>query len=122
MDVGTPVLGEGGNNPPSLRGVWEAAPYFSDGSARTLEEALRRTDPDARRRSRARQRRAPGGFFARRTGRPAGVFARALSGGALPARRPIPSRKLMLKVLTDGPLRPARTGGTCGMESQRKSL
>ncbi|HVV17523.1 MAG TPA: c-type cytochrome [Polyangia bacterium] len=47
MDVGTPVLGDGGNNPPSLRGVWEAAPYFSDGSARTLEEALRRTDPDA---------------------------------------------------------------------------
>lgn len=46
--VGTPVLGEGGNNPPSLRGVWEAAPYFSDGSARTLEDVLRRTDPDAR--------------------------------------------------------------------------
>jgi mono/diheme cytochrome c family protein len=45
--VGTPVLGEGGNNPPSLRGAWEAAPYFSDGSARTLEEVLRRTDPDA---------------------------------------------------------------------------
>jgi mono/diheme cytochrome c family protein len=45
--VGTPVLGEGGNNPPSLRGVWEAAPYFSDGSARTLEDVLRRTDPDA---------------------------------------------------------------------------
>jgi mono/diheme cytochrome c family protein len=45
--VGTPVLGEGGNNPPSLRGVWDAAPYFSDGSARTLEEVLRRTDPDA---------------------------------------------------------------------------
>jgi mono/diheme cytochrome c family protein len=45
--VGTPVLGEGGNNPPSLRGVWEAAPYFSDGSARTLEEVLLRTDPDA---------------------------------------------------------------------------
>jgi len=45
--VGTPILGEGGNNPPSLRGVWEAAPYFSDGSARTLEEVLRRTDPDA---------------------------------------------------------------------------
>ena len=45
--VGTPMLGEGGNNPPSLRGVWEAAPYFSDGSARTLEEVLRRTDPDA---------------------------------------------------------------------------
>jgi mono/diheme cytochrome c family protein len=46
--VGTPVLGDGGNNPPSLRGVWEAAPYFSDGSARTLEDVLRRTDPDAR--------------------------------------------------------------------------
>ncbi len=45
--VGTPVLGEGGNNPPSLRGVWDAAPYFSDGSARTLEEVLRRTDPNA---------------------------------------------------------------------------
>jgi mono/diheme cytochrome c family protein len=44
--VGTPILGEGGNNPPSLRGVWDAAPYFSDGSARTLEEVLRRTDPD----------------------------------------------------------------------------
>jgi cytochrome c553 len=45
--VGTPILGEGGNNPPSLRGVWDAAPYFSDGSARTLEDVLRRTDPDA---------------------------------------------------------------------------
>ena len=45
--VGTPNLGEGGNNPPSLRGVWEAAPYFSDGSARTLDDVLRRTDPDA---------------------------------------------------------------------------
>ena len=45
--VGTPMLGDGGNNPPSLRGVWEAGPYFSDGSARTLEEVLRRTDPDA---------------------------------------------------------------------------
>jgi cytochrome c peroxidase len=45
--VGTPVLGEGGNNPPSLRGVWDAAPYFSDGSAQTLEEVLRRTDPNA---------------------------------------------------------------------------
>src|SRR5882672_3923240 len=44
-DVGTPVLGKTGNNPPSLRGVWDAAPYFSDGSARTLEELLRRTDP-----------------------------------------------------------------------------
>jgi hypothetical protein len=43
--VGTPVLGEGGNNPPSLRGVWDNGPYFSDGTARTLEEALRRTDP-----------------------------------------------------------------------------
>jgi cytochrome c peroxidase len=46
-DVGTPVLGKSGNNPPSLRGAWEAAPYFSDGSARTLEEVLRRTDPSA---------------------------------------------------------------------------
>jgi cytochrome c peroxidase len=45
--VGTPVLGEGGNNPPSLRGVWDNAPYFSDGSARSLEEVLRRTDADA---------------------------------------------------------------------------
>jgi len=45
--VGTPVLGEGGNNPPSLRGVWDAAPYFSDGSARTIEEVIRRTDPGA---------------------------------------------------------------------------
>ena len=45
--VGTPVLGEGGNNPPSLRGVWDAAPYFSDGSARTIEELLRRTNPGA---------------------------------------------------------------------------
>jgi mono/diheme cytochrome c family protein len=45
--VGTPVLGEGGNNPPSLRGAWDAAPYFSDGSARTLDEVLRRTDPNA---------------------------------------------------------------------------
>jgi mono/diheme cytochrome c family protein len=45
--VGTPILGEGGNNPPSLRGAWDAAPYFSDGSARTLEEALSRTDPGA---------------------------------------------------------------------------
>jgi mono/diheme cytochrome c family protein len=46
-DVGTPVLGKTGNNPPSLRGVWEAAPYFSDGSARTLEDVIARTDPDA---------------------------------------------------------------------------
>jgi DNA-binding beta-propeller fold protein YncE/mono/diheme cytochrome c family protein len=45
--VGTPILGNGGNNPPSLRGVWEAAPYFSDGSAGTLEDVVRRTDPDA---------------------------------------------------------------------------
>ena len=46
-DVGTPVLGEGGNNPPSLRGVWAAAPYFSDGSAPTLEDVLKRTNPNA---------------------------------------------------------------------------
>jgi cytochrome c peroxidase len=44
-DVGTPVIGEGGNNPPSLRGVWAAAPYLSDGSAATLEDVVRRTDP-----------------------------------------------------------------------------
>jgi mono/diheme cytochrome c family protein len=48
-DVGTPVLGEGGNNPPSLRGTWAAAPYFSDGSAATLEDVVRRTDPKATR-------------------------------------------------------------------------
>ncbi len=46
-DVGTPVLGEGGNNPPSLRGAWAAAPYFSDGSAATLEDVIRRTVPGA---------------------------------------------------------------------------
>jgi mono/diheme cytochrome c family protein len=46
-DVGTPVLGKTGNNPPSLRGVWDAAPYFSDGSARTLDAVLARTDPSA---------------------------------------------------------------------------
>ncbi|MEO8212505.1 MAG: hypothetical protein ABI560_04905, partial [Myxococcales bacterium] len=46
-DVGTPVLGAGGNNPPSLRGVWAAAPYFSDGSAPTLEAVLDRTNPNA---------------------------------------------------------------------------
>jgi hypothetical protein len=45
--VGTRVLGQGGNNPPSLRGVWDNAPYLSDGSAPTLEALLRRTDPDA---------------------------------------------------------------------------
>jgi len=48
-DVGTPVIGDGGNNPPSLRGAWAAAPYFSDGSAATLEEAIRRTAPAAER-------------------------------------------------------------------------
>jgi len=48
-DVGTPLLGEGGNNPPSLRGVWDAAPYFSDGSAPTLEAVVKRTDPSAER-------------------------------------------------------------------------
>jgi hypothetical protein len=46
-DVGTPVLGKDGNNPPSLRGAWDAAPYFSDGSAHTLEDVLARTDPEA---------------------------------------------------------------------------
>ena len=46
-DVGTPVLGDGGNNPPSLRGVWAAAPYFTDGSAPTLQDVLARTNPEA---------------------------------------------------------------------------
>jgi len=27
--------------------VWAAAPYFSDGSAATLEDVVRRTDPGA---------------------------------------------------------------------------
>ena len=49
FDVGTPLLGEGGNNPPSLRGAWDAAPYLSDGSAETLELLLERTDPTAER-------------------------------------------------------------------------
>lgn len=46
-DVGTPNLGDGGNNPPSLRNVWAAAPYFSDGSAPTLESVVARTNPNA---------------------------------------------------------------------------
>ncbi len=41
--VGPRPLGVGGNNPPSLHGVWDNAPYFSDGSAATLEEVLRRS-------------------------------------------------------------------------------
>lgn len=45
-DVGINVLGQGGNNAPSLRGVWDNAPYFSDGSARTLEDVLSRASPD----------------------------------------------------------------------------
>jgi DNA-binding beta-propeller fold protein YncE len=49
FDVGTPVLGEGGNNPPSLRGTWDAAPYLSDGSAETLELLMERTDPSTER-------------------------------------------------------------------------
>ena len=47
FDVGTPVLGAGGNNPPSLRGIWAAAPYFSDGSAASLEDVVLRTNPQA---------------------------------------------------------------------------
>jgi DNA-binding beta-propeller fold protein YncE len=47
VDAGTPVLGTTGNNPPSLRGIWSTAPYFSDGSARTLDEVVARTDPEA---------------------------------------------------------------------------
>jgi mono/diheme cytochrome c family protein/DNA-binding beta-propeller fold protein YncE len=58
-DVGTPVLGEGGNNPPSLRGLWAAAPYFSDGSARRLEDVLRRTNPQAARIHAAENARLP---------------------------------------------------------------
>ena len=45
-DVGIKVLGQGGNNPPSLRGVWDNAPYFSDGSARRLEDVVQRSSPD----------------------------------------------------------------------------
>jgi hypothetical protein len=63
-DVGTPVLGKTGNNPPSLRGVWDAAPYFSDGSARTLEEVLRRTDPAAERVHAAENAKRPSAFDA----------------------------------------------------------
>jgi DNA-binding beta-propeller fold protein YncE len=48
-DVGTPVLGKGGNNPPSLRGIWSTPPYFSDGSARTLAEVVARTNVDVER-------------------------------------------------------------------------
>jgi cytochrome c peroxidase len=47
IDVGTPVLGKGGNNPPSLRGLWSTPPYFSDGSARTLADVLARTNTSA---------------------------------------------------------------------------
>jgi hypothetical protein len=61
-DVGTPVLGEGGNNPPSLRGVWAAAPYFSDGSATNLEAVLDRTRPDSKQVHGAQNARLPGGF------------------------------------------------------------
>lgn len=46
--VGTKDLREGGNNPPSLRGAWDNGPYFSDGSAATLAEVLRRTHADPR--------------------------------------------------------------------------
>ncbi len=41
--AGPKSLGRGGNNPPSLRGVWDNAPYFSDGSAASLPEVLRRS-------------------------------------------------------------------------------
>jgi cytochrome c peroxidase len=44
VDVGTPLLSPTGHNPPSLRGVWETYPYFSDGSARSLREVLDRTN------------------------------------------------------------------------------
>ncbi len=45
-DVGIKRIGPSGNNAPSLRGVWENAPYFSDGSARTLEDVLSRATLD----------------------------------------------------------------------------
>ncbi len=45
-DVGLKLIGPGGNNAPSLRGVWDNAPYFSDGSARSLEEVLARSTLD----------------------------------------------------------------------------
>jgi mono/diheme cytochrome c family protein len=64
-DVGTPLLGEGGNNPPSLRGVWAAAPYFSDGSAATLEDVVRRTDPSAPQIHKAENAARPAAFSAR---------------------------------------------------------
>jgi mono/diheme cytochrome c family protein len=47
-DVGIKLIGPGGNNAPSLRGVWDNAPYFSDGSARTLEDVLARSSLDPR--------------------------------------------------------------------------
>ena len=46
--VGIKDLREGGNNPPSLRGAWDNGPYFSDGSAATLADVLRRTHTDPR--------------------------------------------------------------------------
>jgi cytochrome c peroxidase len=44
--VGPRSLGATGNNPPSLRGAWDNAPYFSDGSAASLDEVLRRSTLD----------------------------------------------------------------------------
>ncbi|MFO0577229.1 MAG: hypothetical protein U1A78_24750 [Polyangia bacterium] len=44
--TGTPDLTPSGNNPPSLRGIWDSGPYFSDGSAGSLAEVLRRTHAD----------------------------------------------------------------------------
>lgn len=44
--AGTPDLTPSGNNPPSLRGIWDSGPYFSDGSAGSLAEVLRRTHAD----------------------------------------------------------------------------
>ena len=90
--VGTPILGDGGNNPPSLRGVWEAAPYFSDGSARTLEELLRRTNPDA----------PPVHAPANATRPPA--FTPAEQRGAAG----VPARALAVCAVRENPLRPAR--------------
>ena len=72
--VGTPVLGDGGNNPPSLRGVWDAAPYFSDGSARTLEDVAPPHRPRRPGRPRRSKRHAPAGLHRRRDGGAAGVL------------------------------------------------
>ena len=97
-DVGTPVLGKTGNNPPSLRGVWDAAPYFSDGSARTLEDVLRRTDPAAG----CTRQPTPSGLprGPRSSGGVAGVPARALGSRAGAGYQPPPAGAAPLSPLS----------------------